>query len=416
MTVSPKRRALCAALAAAFLLACTPFASVAEGRPEPEPDPSAYIQTVHVAQPVVWQPYRDQPELAVSYASSAPDVVLISQDGELSVLKEGLAELTASTPGNGEWASSSFSIEVEALPAGDGLYLIADDPHFYLQGAAYKPGELPLETERELCRTVPALRVFLDDYLAPCRSSIPDGTEAALTALLNYAAGYYTKNFAFTIYGGAAEAGRTQWMELLRTRKGLCAPTASLFCYLMYLSSVPAMELDSVNGHPHRAHTWALIEHDGYYYNLEEYDFMVGLRDRYAIPPLSTAAAAYFPGRICGDCFVPFPIPGAALTADVRIEDMGRDLSQECPVLIYERLSDGTYRARFETVRKGSIPAYRDGTPLKMEELTYKNMESDALPDAEDPEQDQVNEYAAPLFEEASRLLFGEIEGLFQAP
>ena len=92
---------------------------------------------------------------------------------------------------------------------------------------------------------------------------------------------------------------------------------------------------------------------------------------------------------------------------------MGRDLSAACPVLIYEHLSDGTYRARFETIRKGSIPTYEDGTPVKMEELTYKNMESDALPDA-DGTQNQVNQYAVPLFKEASEMLFAEISGLFE--
>lgn len=92
---------------------------------------------------------------------------------------------------------------------------------------------------------------------------------------------------------------------------------------------------------------------------------------------------------------------------------MGRDLSGEFPVLIYEHLSDGTYRARFETIRKGQIPAYEDGTPLKMEELTYKNMESDALPDATGTG-DQLNEYALPLFREASQLLFSEISPLFE--
>ena len=108
-----------------------------------------------------------------------------------------------------------------------------------------------------------------------------------------------------------------------------------------------------------------------------------------------------------------FPISGASFTPDKKVEEMGRDLSKECPVLIYERLSNGTYRARFETIRKGQIPVYEDGTPLKMEELTYKNMESDALPDASGTG-DQVNEYALPLFEEASRMLFEEISPLFE--
>ena len=140
---------------------------------------------------------------------------------------------------------------------------------------------------------------------------------------------------------------------------------------------------------------------------------MVVLRDRYAIPPFSAAAAAYFPDRIYSEYHLHFPVPGSSFTPDTKVEDMGRDLSEACPVLLYERLSDGTYRARFETIRKGQIPAYEDGTPLKMEELTYKNMESDALPGAEGADA-QLNEHAVPLFAEASEMLFREISGLFE--
>ena len=381
--------------------------------PEPSVHPSTYLQSVHIGQAVSWQPYQEHPELSVTYSSSEPDTLQISETGALTALKEGMSELTASTPGNEHYRAASVSTIVDVVSSEDGLYLAVGDPHFYYQGVCHKQGELPLETERELCKHEPVLKIFLEDYLEPYQASISDRTEAALTALLNFAANYYTKNFAFDKVPGGAEMGKTQWMELLRSRHGLCAPTASLFCYLMYLSGLPEMEVDSCGNTEGRAHTWALIEHDGYYYNFEEYDFMVGLRERYAIPPFSVSTAAYLPNRIYGDYYLHFPIPGASFTPDQKVENMGRDLSAACPVLIYEHLSDGTYRARFETIRKGYIPTYEDGTPLKMAELTYKNMESDALPDA-DGTQNQVNEAAAPLFKEASEMLFAEISGLFE--
>ncbi|MBR3244660.1 MAG: LPXTG cell wall anchor domain-containing protein [Parasporobacterium sp.] len=409
-----KKIVLCMTLTAALLLNCFPAVSFADDElPEPSVHPSAYLTSIHIGQTVSWQPYQEYPELSVTYSSSKPDILQISEDGALTALKEGISELTASTPGNEYYRESAFSGFVEVVSSEDGLYLNVGEPHFYYQGVCYEQGELPLETERELCKHDPTLKTFLEDYLEPYQTSIPDRTEAALTALLNFAANYYTKHFAFDKVGGNAESGKTMWMELLRTHHGLCAPTASLFCYLMYLSGLPAMEVDSGGDIEHRAHTWALIEHDGYYYNFEEYDFMFGLRERYAIPPFSVSTAGYFQKEIYGDYYLHFPITGASFTPDTRMENMGQDLSEACPVLIYEHLSDGTYRARFEAVQKGRIPTYEDGMPLKLEELTYKNMESDALPSAEE-EHNQVNEYAVPLFREAGDMLFAEISGLFE--
>ncbi len=402
--------------AAAILIACVlsgSFTTYADELPEPYPHPSSYLQDVHVGQDVVWQPYQDYPELTVSYTSSDPDIIQISENGELTVLREGVVEITASTSGNENYRASAFTNFMETISSEEGLYLIEGDPHFYYRHSVYGPGELPLETEKELCKRDPALKVFLEDYLEPYQSRISDRTEAALTALLNYADKYYSRYFVFDKNGGAADVGKTQWMELLRTHTGLCAPTSSLFCYMMYLSGLPSMQVDSGGDIEQRAHTWNLIEHDGYYYNFEEYDFMVGLRKLYAIPPFTVATAEYFADKIYGDYYLHFPVPGATFTPDKKVEDMGRDLSVECPVLIYERLSDGTYRARFETIRKGQIPAYEDGTALELEELTYKNMESDALPDASGTG-DQVNEYALPLFKEASQMLFSEISPLFE--
>ena len=299
-------------VAAAVFLICIlsgTFTAFADELPEPDPHPSSYLQNVHVGQDVLWQPYQEYPELTVSYASSDPDIIQISEEGKLTVLREGVVEITASTPGNENYKESTFTNFMETLSSEEGLYLIEGDPHFYFGHAVYGPGELPLETEKELCKRDPALKVFLEDYLEPYQSSIPDRTEAALTALLNYADNYYTRHFVFEKTGGAADVGKTQWMELLRTHMGLCAPTSSLFCYMMYLSGLPAMQVDSGGDIEHRAHTWNLIEHDGYYYNFEEYDFMVGLRDRYVIPPFSVATADYFPNRIYGDYYLTFRFP-----------------------------------------------------------------------------------------------------------
>ena len=90
----------------------------------------------------------------------------------------------------------------------------------------------------------------------------------------------------------------------------------------------------------------------------------------------------------------------------MKIENLGRDLSERCPVLMYERDGSGQYTVRFDELRKGHIPAWTDGTPVTPEEITYKTMETD-LTDG------QYNEAAKPLFDEADRLLLEEISGLF---
>ena len=64
-------------------------------------------------------------------------------------------------------------------------------------------------------------------------------------------------------------------------------------------------------------------------------------------------------------------------------------------------------------IRKDDIPVYEDGTPVKLEEVIYRNMETgDGMEGG--GAGDQINEEAAPLFTRASHILFGEIVGMFK--
>lgn len=129
--------------------------------------------------------------------------------------------------------------------------------------------------------------------------------------------------------------------------------------------------------------------------------------DRCALPPLSEKTAAFFPGHIIGEYMVHFPIEGMSPATGQKVEEMGRDLSESCPVLLYERGEDGKYRAWFASVQKGDIPAWSDGTPLSPDEVLYRNMETN-------PRDGQYNKEAKPLFDEANSMLHEEIGGLFE--
>ena len=396
-----------------LLITFIPNVSFADDSIEPDPSSDCYITCLHVNQPYKWQPYKDYPELSVTYSSDKPDVISIAEDGTVTVHKEGSATITATTPGNATYKASTFDSFIDVLAEADGLYLYEGDPHFYYQGCIYGPGELPLEVERNLCLTNPDLKIYLTDYLEPAKASIEDDTEATLTAILNYGANYYSKNFVFDGYGGSSEMAKTQWLELLRRHVGLCTPHASLFCYLMYLSNLTSMSVDSGEPQEDRAHTWCIIEHDGYYYNLEEYNFMHDIREKYATAPISLSNAAYFESTICSTHLVPFPTEGATMKANTKISDMGRDLTKECPVLLYEHLSDGSYRARFVTVKKGQIPTYSDGTPLQMTDLSYKNMENDPGT-GKDGAHNQYNKSAYAVFSVANNMLYNDIAPLWE--
>ena len=129
--------------------------------------------------------------------------------------------------------------------------------------------------------------------------------------------------------------------------------------------------------------------------------------DRCALPPHSEKTAAFFPGHIIGENMVHFPVEGMSPAAGQKVEEMGRDLSESCPVLLYERGEDGKYRAWFASVQKGDIPAWSDGTPLSPDEVLYRNMETN-------PRDGQYNKEAKPLFDEANSMLHEEIGGLFE--
>ncbi len=371
--------------------------------PEPEIDYSTDIDFIHIGWSHVWKPFANDPDLPVTYTCSDPQIAKITEDGTITPLRSGTVLFTASVPETGKTRACETSIYVDVLPGEDGLYLPETTCHFFLDGKDYQPGELPLETERKLCMTQPDLELFLDRYLTPAQDTA-DPTEAALTAILNFGSQHISKTIVFDNYVSCAEASGTDWMVLLRRRKGMCAYNSSLFCYLMRLAGLPAMEVDSPSESPDRAHSWNLIEHDGFYYNLEEYHFLHEPRERYVVPPISKAAAGYFQEKIIGLYAVPFPVPDV-LDDSMEIENLGRDLSERCPVLMYERDGSGQYTVRFDELRKGHIPVWSDGSPVTPEEITYKNMETDLM-------DGQYNEAAKSLFDEANRLLLEEISGL----
>ena len=395
---------VCLLLILALLLPAAAGTEESSALPEPEIDYASDIDFIHIGYSHVWKPFVHEPDLPVTYSSSDPEIAAIAEDGTVTPLREGAAFFTASVPETGKTRACETGIYVSVLPGEDGLYLTDTTSHFFLNGKAYEPGELPPETERRLCLTQPDLKLFLTRFLEP-EQDRTDATEAALTAILNYGAQHIGKTVVFETYASCSEGARTDWMMLLRRRKGMCAYNASLFCYLMRLSGLPAMEVDSPADSPDRAHTWNLIEHDGCYYNLEEYHFLHEPRDKYVIPPISKAAAPCFQQKIIGLYAVPFPVPGV-LDESMKIKDLGRDLSESCPLLICEREPNGHYTVRFDELRKGHIPAWSDGAPITPEEITYKTMETD-LTDG------QYNRTAKPLFDEADRLLRDEIRGLF---
>ena len=375
-----------------------------EGQKQPEVDYDSDIPSIHIGQTHVWKPFIKYPDLTVSYRSGDPGIVTIAEDGTITPVKKGETSVYAATPRTDTFGACETELFLYVLPEENGLYLTDTTCHFYYKGKEYQPGELPFDTEKELCLTHPALKRFIEDYLSPLQKKL-EPTEAVLTAILNYGSQYFDKNFPFEKYGSSLESGKTDWMLLLYRKQGLCAYNASLLCYLMYLSGLPAMQVDSPVTES-RAHSWNLIEHNGFYYNLEEYHFLHKPRERYVIPPLSKKTAAYFPGHIIGQYAVHFPQSGK-LDETMKFEDLGRDLTQACPVLMYERGKNGEYLVRFEEIRKDHIPVWADGTPLKLEEITYKNMETDT-------DDDQYNKEAKPLFDEANKLLWEEIRPLME--
>ena len=380
---------------------------------EPEVSCESDVSSLHVGDTHLWKPFADYPQLQVSYESSDPDVLSITFDGTMTALREGEAIVTATTAKTGEFSPAAYECLIVVFSSADGLYLSDMCSYFYYRGAKYAPGELPLEVERELCLTQEDLRIYLQDYLYPCQEKIPDRTEAALTAIINYGAKYFRHHFRFADVGGRAEDAKYDWMRMLVTRKGLCVACSSMFCYLMYLAGLPGMIVETPAGSQIRAHDWNLIEHDGYYYNLENHVLLHHQYDRYIFPPFSNATAAYFPGAIYGCWYMHYPVAGDAFGPDQAVSAMGRDLSEACPILICEKKQNGEYTAHFETIRKGSVPVYENGTPVSPEEVIYRNMETGDGMQA-GGSGDQVNEEAAPLFDKANHMLSVEIAGLFE--
>ena len=406
------KRLLPALLVLAMLLPFFAPRAEASAGAKPEASCESDVVSLHVGDTHQWKPFAEYPFLRVAYRSSDPDVLGISSDGTMTALREGEATVTATTVKTREYGSARHECYIVVFSSADGLYLSEMCSYFYYQGKQYRSGELPLDVERELCMTQSDLRIYLQDYLYPYLNKIPDRTEAALTAIINYGADYFRHRFIFASVLGLAESAKEDWMRMLVSRKGMCVACSSMFCYLMYLAGLPSMIVETPNSE-NRAHDWNLIEHDGYYYNLENHVFLHYQYDRYVLPPFSNATAAYFPGNIYGCWYMHYPVAGGTFGPDKSVSSMGRDLSNACPILICEKKPNGEYIAHFETIRQGNIPVCQDGTPVTLEEVIYRNMETgDGM--AAGGSGDQLNEEAVPLFTRANHLLFWEIVGMFK--
>lgn len=405
------KRWFSALLVLAMLVSGFGACAEASGGVEPEVDYTSDTPSLHIDNTYQWKPFANYPQLQVVYKSSDPNVLSITADGVMTAWREGEVEVTATTTQTAEYQSTTHRCDIIVFPARDGLYLHDACNYFYYQGKKYPAGVLPLDVERKLCLTQKDLKVYLLDYLYPWQKRITDKTEAALTAILNYGANYFRHHFTFAGYGGLAESAKEDWMRMLLQRRGLCVPSSSMFCYLMYLAGLPSMIVENpeVKG---RAHDWNLIGYNGYFYNLENHVFLHYQYDRYVLPPFSKTTAAYFPGTIYGYWVMHYPVEGGEFGPDKAVGQMGRDVSKACPILICEKKKNGEYLAHFETIRKGKIPVYEDGTPIKLEEVVYRSMETgDGMEGEENG--DQANEIAAPLFTKASHMLAREIVGLF---
>lgn len=407
-----------------------------------------------------WTPFYDYPKLKVSYSSADKAVAKVDKDGTLHPVAPGKVTITAVSAKTGKYESAKAVLSLIVLSGEDGLYLTNHMPHmnhFYYQGKKYMSGKLPPDVERELCRTQPDLKVYLDDYLAKYRARISDPTEAALTAIINYGAQYMRTvvvdpngsrnmekdHFVFDpAIVGTIEDAKDLWMDLISDRKGACVYYSSLFSYLCFLSDVPAMQLED------KGHDWNLIYHDGYYYNLDNHYLLCAQEDGFVAPPFTEGAATIFGTKIISKNYVRPKVSGdgPGQMPVTKISDfpaMGKDLSEKCPLLMYERatagdaetadkteaaagenVADGAnsangpdatdatdgalpeYRVFFSTLEKGNVPTLVRGASsaeITLGQLIYRNMELDA-----------GNDEAAPSFEKASKLLQKEVEGLFQ--
>lgn len=425
------KRILAAAMAAAVLAAASPAGAFAESNSgaessaealsaaetysgtessaeassdaeKPEPDASSEMNTLHVGQTVSWQPYDRT--LQVRFESRDPSVAEVSEDGTIRAVGPGETEITARSEETDRYAAGEAFYTLTVFPDEDGLYLSEWENYFYYEGKKYRPGELPAETERKLCVTNPELKAYLEDYLPRYQKEISDPMEAALTAVTNFGAGCLMKRgYRFDpMIGELLEDAKDSWMTVLQQKNGSCVRYSSLFAYLLFLSGLPCMQVESAG--EARGHDWNLIEHDGYYYNLENHNLLVKQEEHFAAPPFTEASAEVFASNIYSNHRVFFELPGyEGLKDGMSVASMGRDLSEKCPVLMIGRTPEGDYRAEFRTLKAGSVPEFPDGSRLTPEMMIYRNMELDS-----------GNEEAAPYFMKADELLQEEIKGLFR--
>ena len=173
------------------------------------------MNTLHVGQTVSWQPYDRT--LQVRFESRDPSVAEVSEDGTIRAVGPGETEITARSE----------------------------------------------ETERKLCVNNPELKAYLEDYLPRYQKEISDPMEEALTAVTNFGAGCLMKRgYRFDpMIGELLEDAKDSWMTVLQQKNGSCVRYSSLFAYLLFLSGLPCMQVESAG--EARGHDWNLIEHDG---------------------------------------------------------------------------------------------------------------------------------------------------------
>ena len=305
--------------------------------------PDEGIVDLHPGDSAVWKPFGEAGETVYSVSDSS--LASISSAGLIQCLAPGEVTFSASLSQEEE-----TMLWVNILPREDGLYLFESQGVFVNGGHRAESGSMPLSRERSLCRNQEDLCFYLDSCLLPALQRIQDPAEAVLTAIANFGRLWTSEKLFFDpAIGGLAEDASADWMYLLMYRKGACVRFSSLFCYLMYLGGAEACQVESNS--PGRSHDWNLILHDGYGYNLENHNFLVKPEERLVLPPFSAETASFFASQVYSDAWMYYGKDGKEQVLQ-GIPELGRNLSEECPLMISERGPDGLYRVRFEVLKR----------------------------------------------------------------
>lgn len=360
--------------------------------------------------------FKSSKKVTFKYKSSNKKMLKINSKGQYKAKSPGIVEITIKAVRGGKTLSkkvvtiavNGLCFDVDSMEFGSFIY----------KGKSYQPCELPLKTEKKLCKTQKDLKVYLTKYLPKYQKKISDPTEAALTAIMNYGDSYMKtsvvslktttwlkpKDFIFhSMIVGTIEDAQNSWAYLLHDRKGACSHYSSLFSYLCYLSGVSCMQIED------EGHDWNLIYHPGNdsvgsgYYNLDNHYLIVTKEDKFIAPPFTKKTASIFAGTNGNKKIVhkKYVLPKAEMPIK-KISKMGRNVSKSCPVLMTEKVGN-EYRVFFKEISKGNVPAFSDGTKVTIDKMSYRNMELDA-----------DNDKAAPQFRKASKSLQEDISELFK--